>query len=119
MDRLEREKYTIEKMVQIYCQAHHHTSKRELCTECKSELDYAFKRIKACPFADKKPDCQSCPIHCYKKDHKEEMKKIMRFAGPRMAYKHPWLTLMHFYDKYVYRLKNKPQKRQFNKTLIR
>ena len=23
----------------------------------------------------------------------------MRYAGPRMALKHPWLSLMHFVDK--------------------
>ena len=24
----------------------------------------------------------------------------MRFAGPRMTFKHPWRSLMHFYDQF-------------------
>ncbi len=103
MNRLEREKFTIEKMMGIYCFAHHETVNNHLCEECSNLLDYAFKRIKMCPYGSDKPACQSCPIHCYKKDKRAEMKKIMRFAGPRMLYKFPVLALLHVYDKYVFR----------------
>jgi len=38
------------------------------------------------------------PIHCYKPGHKARARMIMRFAGPRMLFRHPLLTLAHKID---------------------
>jgi hypothetical protein len=38
-------------------------------------------------------------VHCYKKAPRERVQEIMRFAGPRMPYRHPWRALLHVFDK--------------------
>jgi hypothetical protein len=30
---------------------------------------------------------------------REKVKEVMRYAGPRMIWRHPWLALMHVVDK--------------------
>ncbi|EHC60813.1 hypothetical protein LTSEJOH_4128, partial [Salmonella enterica subsp. enterica serovar Johannesburg str. S5-703] len=36
--------------------------------------------------------------HCYQPAKREEMKQIMRWAGPRMLWRHPVLTVRHLID---------------------
>ena len=95
--RIAREKRTIRAMLRIYCRAHHGTS-GELCGECGELLDYAFCRLARCPFGADKPPCADCPIHCYKPAMKERVRSAMRFAGPRMASRHPILAFLHLLD---------------------
>jgi len=95
--RIAREKRTIRAMVSIYCRAHHPAADR-LCDECGELLDYAFCRLDRCPYAAKKPACTDCPIHCYKPAMKEQVKAVMRYAGPRMLLQHPILALRHWLD---------------------
>lgn len=96
--RIEREHKTISKMIGLYCHAHHHTSQGSLCENCQFLLDYAHKRIDRCPFGWQKPTCTKCPVHCYKPDRREEIRQVMRYAGPRIILHHPILTLLHFLD---------------------
>lgn len=98
--RLNREKKTIEAMVGMYCRANHH-SRGELCRECDALLQYAFARIEKCPHGDEKPTCARCTIHCYRKDMRERVRQVMRFSGPRMMFRHPLLTLMHYLDEFT------------------
>lgn len=93
MTRIEREKYTVSKMVQIYCKYHEHNS--SLCNECQQLLEYAHQRLNYCKFGEKKPTCRKCPIHCYKPDMREKMCKVMRFSGPRMIFFHPIMAIRH------------------------
>ena len=95
--RLLRELATIEAMTQIYCANHHHSSKP--CGDCQALIDYAAKRLAVCPFSDEKPVCAKCQIHCYGKTMREKVRDVMRYAGPRMIWRHPWLALMHVVDK--------------------
>lgn len=95
--RLEREYRTIECMVDIWCTAHHEPPAS--CAECREFLDYAHARLAKCPYGEDKPTCAKCPVHCYKKRQREQAREIMRYAGPRMAWKHPWLALLHMTDK--------------------
>jgi hypothetical protein len=55
-------------------------------------------RIDKCPFQAEKPTCANCPIHCYKKDRREEVREVMRYAGPRMLLRHPVLAVLHQLD---------------------
>jgi aldehyde:ferredoxin oxidoreductase len=66
--------------------------------ECQDLLDYAFYRIDHCPYEDEKPTCAKCPIHCYRPTMREEIRQVMRYAGPRMLLHHPILTLQHLSD---------------------
>lgn len=59
---------------------------------------YADKRLDKCVFGEEKPACKQCPAHCYQPAKREEMKQIMRWAGPRMLWRHPILTIRHLID---------------------
>jgi hypothetical protein len=37
-------------------------------------------------------------VHCYQRDRREQVKHVMRFAGPRMLWRHPWLSVCHLLD---------------------
>jgi hypothetical protein len=94
--RLRREWLTLQKMVDIYCAAHH--GDETVCPGCHEFLDYARVRLEKCPYGPRKPTCANCPVHCYKPAHREQAKTIMRYAGPRMLLRHPLLTIAHLLD---------------------
>lgn len=104
MNRIEREKKTVSLMIRLYCRLNHHT-KNELCRECGYLADYADKKLSKCPFGSDKPACNECKVHCYQKDEREKVKSIMRFSGPKMLFRHPYLAVMHLID-----TKRKPSK---------
>ena len=97
--RLAREYRTLQCMVEIYCRDHHAAGAGGPCEECRSFLDYAGQRLEKCPYGEAKPTCAKCPIHCYKRVQREQAREIMRYAGPRMTLRHPWLSLTHLADK--------------------
>jgi hypothetical protein len=37
-------------------------------------------------------------VHCYIPTMREKIRVVMRYAGPRMAHRHPILTSFHFID---------------------
>ena len=117
--RLLREFRTLQHMVAIYCRDHHAPDREGPCAECLEFLDYAEQRLVKCPYGQAKPTCAKCPIHCYKRVQKEQARVIMRYAGPRMTFRHPWLALLHILDKVrkvehpmVTRRKQKAQSRE-------
>lgn len=98
MGRIEREKRTIELMINIYCRKKHKTEKGELCEQCKELLEYANKRLTYCKFGDNKSTCSRCPIHCYKKDMKIKVKEVMRFSGSRLIIYSPIEFIKHLFN---------------------
>jgi hypothetical protein len=107
LGRLEREKRTLFAMIEIYCRAHHGT-RSALCAECEELYQYGLRRLDKCPFQDDKPTCAKCPIHCYNPAMRERVRQVMRFAGPRMLFHHPLLTLRHYLDELLYRKAGQP-----------
>lgn len=99
--RLHREWVTLQVMVGIYCSGHGHAcpSGQSLCPDCAGFLGYAERRLQKCPYGPAKPTCAKCPIHCYKPAPREFAREVMKYAGPRMVLRHPWLSLTHFLDK--------------------
>lgn len=98
--RLRREWRTMQAMVDIYCRGHEHDrAGAALCKDCSDFLDYAGRRLQKCPYGPAKPTCARCPIHCYKPQPREHAREVMRYAGPRMMLRHPWLSLTHLTDK--------------------
>jgi len=95
--RLKREEKTIAAMIRLYCRDHH-GGKNAFCAECSELLDYARLRLDKCPYQEGKTTCAKCPIHCYKPVMREQVRAVMRYAGPRMLFRHPILTLYHFID---------------------
>ncbi len=95
--RLKREFRTIEVMISLYCKDHHARG-RVLCVECEELRVYAEKRLGKCPFGQDKPTCVNCPVHCYQAAMREKARIVMRYAGPRMLLRHPYLAIMHLLD---------------------
>jgi hypothetical protein len=95
--RIAREKRTVEAMIRIYCRAHH-GRRGELCGDCCELLQYAFCRLDRCPFGAEKTACARCPVHCYKPAMRQRIKDVMRYAGPRMLFRHPILAARHWWD---------------------
>ena len=95
--RLARERQTIAAMIGCYCEGHHHVN-TALCPDCRGLLDYAAVRLERCRFGVEKPICVKCPVHCYQRARREQVKAVMRYAGPRMLWRHPILSLRHWLD---------------------
>jgi len=81
----------------VYCKVHHEGLKENLktdepdlqqlplhkypvCEECRDFLLYAFQRKIDCPL-EEKPSCKHCHVHCFRPDHREKVREIMRFSG--------------------------------------
>ena len=96
--RINRERKTIKVMVEMYCKAHHNMPENKLCAECSALLDYAVARIDKCHFIEDKPTCLKCPVHCYRQEQREQVRRIMRYSGPRMLFAHPVLAVLHLID---------------------
>jgi hypothetical protein len=95
--RILREHKTIDLMIRIYCQGQHR-SEGAVCQSCQTLRDYAHLRLEKCPYQEKKTTCANCPTHCYKKSMREQVKIMMRYAGPRMMLQHPWYAILHLID---------------------
>ncbi len=121
--RLKREIQTLTVMITLYCQRHHGGGKngKDHCPECEPLLNYALARIDHCPYCRQKvkrgaenlpsgegndhpgdyqdkPPCNLCPIHCYRPEMRERIRQVMRWAGPRMIWRHPLLAWFHLRD---------------------
>jgi len=96
--RLRREARTLTAMIEIACHGMHGTAKGQLCPSCQALLEYALARLDKCPFQEAKPTCAKCPIHCYRPAQREQIRAVMRYAGPRMLLHHPILALVHLWD---------------------
>lgn len=95
--RLAREWQTMVAMVRIYCRDKHQTT-GSLCAECQQFLNYANVRLERCHYGPEKPTCAKCPVHCYQRERREQVRLIMRHAGPRMMWEHPVMSLRHWLD---------------------
>lgn len=115
--RIAREERTIAAMVELYCRDHHAPSRGRrdeaglhddelapgdvagLCPDCAALLGYARRRLAACRYGAAKPACTACATHCYKPAMREQVRVVMRYAGPRMLRRHPLLAAAHLMDK--------------------
>ncbi|MEW6442932.1 MAG: nitrous oxide-stimulated promoter family protein [bacterium] len=95
--RIDREQKTLRAMIAIYCRGVHKSS-ASLCLDCHDLLTYAETRLEKCPFAEDKPTCAKCPVHCYQPRRRQQIKAVMGYAGPRMIRRHPLLAVLHWLD---------------------
>ena len=100
----EKEIKIINLMMRIYCYGNKHIyhnnklfnkSEMVLCDDCTSLLKYAIDRINKCNFMETKTFCSNCKVHCYQKQEREKIKKVMRYAGPKIILYHPILIIKH------------------------
>lgn len=96
--RMRREARTVTTMVHRYCRDHHSTDQDTLCPECADLLRYAQARLRSCPFQHRKGTCAKCPVHCYSEKQRQGIRAVMRYAGPRLLWTHPWLSFLHLLD---------------------
>lgn len=95
--RVAREWKTLQAMIGIYCR-NLHGGGQSPCAPCEDLRLYAEKRLEKCSFAEEKPTCVKCPVHCYEAAMRERVREVMRYSGPRMLLRHPVLALLHFRD---------------------
>lgn len=95
--RIGREQATVTAMIRIFCRGRHATN-GGLCPQCAELQAYAMSRLARCPFGQAKPTCANCQIHCYKPHLRERIREVMRYAGPRMLWRHPVLAIRHLLD---------------------
>lgn len=95
---IEVEKRTVEFMIGLYCRNKRHETDGCLCPECRSLLEYAFRRLDKCRYGEAKPACTRCPVHCYAPYRREHIRRVMRYAGPRMIWHHPIQAVGHLWD---------------------
>lgn len=96
--RRAREFRTIAAMLHMYCRAHHRPRDAALCQGCAELHAYARRRLERCAFGEAKPTCANCTVHCYKASMRERIRAVMRWAGPRMPWRHPVLAVRHVID---------------------
>lgn len=96
-DKREREKRVVAQMIQLYCSKQYHNG-ATLCKECSCLLSYANERIDHCPFIKEKTFCSNCQVHCYQPQMREQIRQVMRYAGPRMLLHHPVLAVRHLLE---------------------
>jgi len=95
--RLARELATLAAMFAINCRELH-GERVGLCDDCAALLAYATRRLDRCVFGDNKPTCAKCTVHCYSAEKREDVRAVMRYAGPRMMWRHPVLAVRHVLD---------------------
>jgi hypothetical protein len=93
--RLNREWKTVRAMIHVYCR-HQHGG--DWCEECEDLAKYVKLRLDRCRFGEDKPTWANCPVHCYQWQRRDQIKAVMCYAGPRMMWEHPWLSLCHLLD---------------------
>jgi hypothetical protein len=96
--RRKRELRTIQVMIRMYCRRHHADSRIRLCQECAALFDYAERRLELCVFGEAKPTCVNCSVHCYSAEKREQIRVVMKWAGPRMLFRYPLLAVFHLID---------------------
>lgn len=87
----EFEKQVLQEMIGL------HYKKYPNPAEQKELEDYALQRIAKCPFMESKTFCSQCRVHCYRKEKREQIRQVMRYAGPRMLLHHPAMALRHLW----------------------
>jgi hypothetical protein len=93
--RLAREWNTVSAMLHIYCRDQHGG---DPCRDCQELMNNINLRLDRCRFGEEKPTCAKCPVHCYQRDRREQIKVVERYSGPKMLWKHPALSLWHLLD---------------------
>jgi hypothetical protein len=93
ISRIESESKVIAGMIEMYCRKFH--KQKNLCSDCQELASYAGMRLKICPFGNDKTFCSNCKVHCYKTAMREKIRKVMRFSGPRLLFRHPIMLFKH------------------------
>ncbi len=95
--KIEKDKNTIKQMVTLYCR--HKLNMTKPNEEYQALIDYCSLRLDKCKWGEKKMACKNCPVHCYKPEMREKIRKVMIWAGPRMLLYNPIAAIKHLLGK--------------------
>lgn len=98
------ESKVVTELIALYCQHKHGQLGKDdlgLCPSCRALDAYAQDRISHCPFMDSKTFCSNCKVHCYEPQKREEIRQVMRYAGPRLLFKRPLMVLHHMWLEFL------------------
>ncbi|MHA3962692.1 MAG: nitrous oxide-stimulated promoter family protein [Candidatus Thorarchaeota archaeon SMTZ1-45] len=93
--KIQKEKETVEKMIRLFCEKKHTTLHGSLCSDCQRLLEYSHQRLEQCRYQEDKPTCRKCPVHCYRPTMRDEIRRVMRFSGPRLVLRAPIDWIQH------------------------
>lgn len=93
---IQRDMETVRLMIDLYCR--HHLGDEESVERYRQLADYACRRLSQCRYAEQKPACKDCLIHCYRPEMRAMMRDVMRWTGPRMLFYAPRATLRHLWQ---------------------
>lgn len=93
MTRIEREKQTVRKMIELYCS--HRLKQDTLPEEYQHLAEFACRRLNQCKYGENKTACRDCPTHCYAPKEREQIREIMQWVGPRMILYSPKDAIIH------------------------
>ncbi len=68
-----------------------------------------------------KPVCAKCPVHCYQPRYRQQVREVMRYAGPRMLTQAPAVAMRHLWllvkpdSPRVKQIRTRKQERQIRK----
>lgn len=108
--RRAREAALVTEMIGLYCRARHGTKPGALCPDCAALADYARARSARCPRMAEKTFCSACPHPCYAPAMRESIRRVMRWAGPRMLLRHPVWALGHMASTLRHRLESRARR---------
>ena len=104
MDRIEREKQIVGKMIELYCR--HHLKTKTMPEEYQHLRDYAYARLSHCRYGERKSACKDCLTHCYAPKERQAIREVMRWTGPRMMWYAPKDAIIHTFHKIKHRLQS-------------
>lgn len=102
---IEREKTIVSKMIELYCKRNH-KCKDILCEDCEKLRSYSIARLNNCRYTKDKHVCRKCKTPCYSPSMRDQIKKVMRFSGPRMILYHPLHVIYYITKKVIGRINN-------------
>lgn len=100
MNRIDWEKRTVRKMIELYCR--HHLKQKIMSEEYELLAAYACQRLEHCKFGESKKPCGQCPVHCYAPQKRQHIREVMRWAGPRMILYSPKDAIVHIWHAYKF-----------------
>ena len=99
MNKIEWEKRTVRKMIELYCR--HHLKQDTMTDEYRLLAEYACQRLDHCQFGETKKSCKKCPVHCYVPQMRQRIREVMRWSGPRMMFYAPKDVISHVLGKVI------------------
>lgn len=101
MEKVDKDRRTLEAIGRIYCRGNHADAVKDgagMCPECREAIEQTLSRAASCPHGHE-GNCQDCETHCQRGEAQERIKVIMRYAAPRMTFRHPIMTFEYLRKK--------------------